>query len=150
MTASPKSSDAELKPPELIRGGLADYLHRECTVLGRGHQHPLVTALSAVEDAARELLQDYEDAVSGGGVVFDAGGSDSGRCAPRPRPGARAPGARVMDRVVEYLCTNTDCKLKSPWHPFDSEAMALEEPGEYTVTLRVREVGKKRRARKRR
>lgn len=55
-----------------------------------------------------------------------------------------------MDRVVEYLCTNTDCKLKSPWHPFDAEVMALEEPGEYTVTLRVREVGKKRRARKRR
>ncbi len=65
MTASSKSSDAELKPPELIRGGLADYLQHECTVLERGNEaarSPLVMVLSAVEDAARTLLQDYEDA----------------------------------------------------------------------------------------
>ena len=49
-----------------------------------------------------------------------------------------------MKRVIDYLCTNPECKLKSQWHPFDASTMALEEPGEYTVTLRVREVGKKR------
>jgi hypothetical protein len=48
-----------------------------------------------------------------------------------------------MERVVEYLCTDPGCKVKSPWHPFDAATMALEEPGEYTVTLRVREVDKK-------
>jgi len=47
-------------------------------------------------------------------------------------------------RVVEYLCTNPDCKLKSQWHPFETETMALEEPGEYTITVRVRTLGKKR------
>jgi hypothetical protein len=48
-----------------------------------------------------------------------------------------------MGRVVEYLCTNPDCKSPSQWHAFDMEAMALEHPGEYTVTLRVRELEKK-------
>jgi len=50
-----------------------------------------------------------------------------------------------MRRVVEYLCTNPDCKLKSQWHPFETKTMALEEPGEYTVTLRVRTVKEKKR-----
>ena len=43
-------------------------------------------------------------------------------------------------RVIDYLCTNPGCKLASPWHQFDASTFALEEPGEYTVTLRVREV----------
>lgn len=46
----------------------------------------------------------------------------------------------LVKRVVEYLCTNPDCKSGSSWHPFDTETMALEELGEYTVTLRVREI----------
>ena len=50
-----------------------------------------------------------------------------------------------MRRVVEYLCTNPDCKLKSQWHPFETETMALEEPGEYTITVRVRTVKEKKR-----
>lgn len=49
-----------------------------------------------------------------------------------------------MRRVIEYLCTNPECGLKSQWHAFDASTFALEEPGEYSVTLRVREVGKKR------
>ena len=43
-------------------------------------------------------------------------------------------------RVIDYLCTDPGCKLASAWHQFDASTFALEEPGEYTVTLRVREV----------
>ena len=31
-----------------------------------------------------------------------------------------------MGRVVEYLCTDPGCKVRSPWHPFDPATMALE------------------------
>jgi hypothetical protein len=47
-------------------------------------------------------------------------------------------------KVIDYLCMNPDCKLKSQWHPFDASTFALEEPGEYSVTLRVRDVRRRR------
>lgn len=51
---------------------------------------------------------------------------------------------RKMNRIVEYLCTDPDCKLRSQWHPFDEGLMALEEPGEYTITVRVRDVNRRK------
>jgi hypothetical protein len=47
---------------------------------------------------------------------------------------------RTKRRVIDYLCTDPSCKMASAWHPFDASTFALEDPGEYTVTLRVREV----------
>jgi hypothetical protein len=90
MNAAPKPPDAEPKPAELIRGGLADYLKHECTVLERGNEaarSPLVMALAAVEDAARTLLQDYEDACRVAGA------------APTPVAEALAHALHDLDRV---------------------------------------------------
>jgi hypothetical protein len=51
-----------------------------------------------------------------------------------------------MRRVIEELCMDDACTREdSHWHPFDLDAFAREKPGEYTVTLRVREVKTARR-----
>ena len=45
------------------------------------------------------------------------------------------------ERVVEYLCTDPACRA---WHTFTEGQMALEEPGEYTITVRVRDVKRRK------
>lgn len=42
--------------------------------------------------------------------------------------------------VLEELCTDTDCRRPEDthWHPFSVATFLREQPGEYTVTLRVR------------
>ena len=54
-----------------------------------------------------------------------------------------------MTRIVEELCQDSDCHFRadSHWHPLSLESLMAEGPGEYTLTVRVRNV-KTTRARK--
>ena len=53
-------------------------------------------------------------------------------------------------RVLEELCNDDRCgdTRDTHWHEFSVEDFLKESAGEYTVTLRVRVVGRKSRARK--
>ncbi len=49
-----------------------------------------------------------------------------------------------MKRIIEELCMDPDCQQKpdTHWHPFSIDLFG--EDGEYTVTLRVRTLGKRK------
>lgn len=45
-------------------------------------------------------------------------------------------------RVLEELCEKSECPSinTTHWHKFDVDDFLTEKPGEYSITLRVREV----------
>jgi hypothetical protein len=44
-------------------------------------------------------------------------------------------------KVLEELCNDSDCTLPGThWHPFSAASMLKEAVGEYSVTLRVRKL----------
>ena len=53
-------------------------------------------------------------------------------------------------RVLEELCNDDRCGQRpdTHWHKFSAENFLEEEPGEYTVTLRVRVVATNARKKK--
>jgi hypothetical protein len=47
--------------------------------------------------------------------------------------------------VVEEFCTDSDCpREETHWHALTIQSLAAEKPGEYTITVRVREIKTKR------
>jgi hypothetical protein len=56
-----------------------------------------------------------------------------------PLLGDRA-GERIMSRVVEELCQDDGCKRRGThWHLLSLDALREAGPGEYTITVRVRD-----------
>jgi hypothetical protein len=48
-------------------------------------------------------------------------------------------------RVLEELCMDDACRREDThWHPFSVASFLREKPGEYTVTLRVRAITKRK------
>ena len=49
-------------------------------------------------------------------------------------------------KVLEELCNDDTCPASASthWHPFTGESILKNKPGEYTVTLRVRSVKKRK------
>ncbi len=55
-----------------------------------------------------------------------------------------------MKRVVEELCTRTECEIDGThWHPLSVDALLLSDDGEYTITVRVRTVQQTKRGKQR-
>jgi hypothetical protein len=49
-------------------------------------------------------------------------------------------------RVVEELCDDDACQLKpdTHWHPLSLESLLALKDGEYSLTVRVRTLGKRK------
>ena len=53
-----------------------------------------------------------------------------------------------MRRVLEELCTRTDCERDGThWHPFSKASLLCGDDGEYTITVRIRTVRPSRKKR---
>ncbi len=50
-------------------------------------------------------------------------------------------------RIVEELCQEASCEQVggTHWHPLSVESLLSEEDGEYTIIVRVRSIGGRRR-----
>lgn len=50
-------------------------------------------------------------------------------------------------RVLEELCTDSNCPRETThWHPFSVDSFLKERVGQYTITVRVREIMRKNRS----